>query len=157
MTIISEDFNLLHINIVLIVFLLVLINIVITMKVSKTLRYTSFLLCSSYMICSILIIAVYITFSWYLALGVGLLISDLMSNWLKKQIAIAAEEELKGGFGLTKKIRLEQIEQFILNASPVDLNRAKKFEKNPVKYNKVMFMAICNVMGFLTALGIMVE
>ena len=156
MSIISQHFNLSNINIVLIVFLIVIINIIITMKIDRRIRYGSFLVYSSYLLCTILISAVYLTFTWYLAILIGLLLADLTSKWVKKQLVIAAEEEKKGGFGLTKKIRLKQIENYILKASPVDLNKVKKFEENPIRLNKAMFMVASNAIAFLIAIAILV-
>jgi len=142
-----DKINILHINIVMIIFVVMIINIIITMKVNKKARYSAFIVYSAYIICTDLIIAGYIVFVWYVAIPVGLLVADLASIWLNKQLKIAAEEEEKGGFGLTKKKRLKQIESYIFKASPADMNRVKKFKENPVNFNKIMFMSLCNAMA----------
>lgn len=154
MRLLNENFSFLKLDIVLGVFVLAMILIVITMKVNKEMRYASFLVYSAYSISTILNVAAYVAFTWYLALPVGLLIADLISRWVKKQLALAEEEEKKGGFGLTKKKRMAQMEQYILKASPVEQNRVKKLGENPVKFQRAMFMTTVAVIGFLIAVAI---
>lgn len=156
MRIISEDFSLTNINITLLVFLIAMLCIVITMKVNKKARYASFLVYASYMVCSILITAVFLTFTWYLAILIGILLSDLSSQWVKKQLQLAREDEQKGGYGLTKQIREQQKEAFILHAAPLDLKKAAYFEQHPVKYNRPLFMTVVNGIGLLIAVAVIV-
>lgn len=154
MRLLSEEFSLLKLDIVLAVFVLAMVLIVITMKVNRELRYASFLVCSAYVICAILNVAAFVAFMWYLALPVGLLIGDLAARWLKKELAQAAEDEKKGGYGLTKRQREEQMQQYILKASPVEQNRVKRYGEHPVKFEKPMFMTAVTGIGFLIAVAI---
>ena len=156
MRLLHEYFSILKLDVVLLVFLFALVLIMIAMKVNRQMRYASFLVVSAYVICTILNVAAFVAFMWYFALPVGLLIGDLVSRWVKKQLEVATEEEQKGGYGLTKQQRLEQIEQYILKASPVELNRVKKFQEQPVKFQRTMFMTAVTVMGFLISIAISV-
>lgn len=156
MRLLNEYFSFLKLDIVLGVFLLAMVLIAITMKVNRRMRYASFLVVSTYIICTILTVAAFVAFMWYLALPVGLLIADLAGRWVKKQLAVAEEEEKKGGYGLTKRQRMEQMEQYILKASPVEMNRVKQFGENPVKFQKAMFMTAVTVIGFLISVAIAV-
>lgn len=156
MRLLHEYFSILKLDVVLFVFLFALVLIMIAMKVNRQMRYASFLVVSAYVICTILNVAAFVAFMWYFALPVGLLIGDLVSRWVKKQLEVATEEEQKGGYGLTKQQRLEQIEQYILKASPVELNRVKKFQEQPVKFQRTMFMTAVTVMGFLISIAISV-
>lgn len=149
MRLLHESFSFLKLDVVLVAFVLAMILIAITMKVNKQMRYASFLVVSAYIVCTILNTAVFVAFMWYLALPLGLLIADLIARWVKKELAVATEEEKKGGYGLTKRQRTAQIEQYILKASPVEMNRVKQFGENPVKFQKAMFMTAVTVMGFL--------
>lgn len=154
MRLLSESFSLLKLDLVLVAFVLAMVMIVITMKVNRQMRYASFLVCSAYVICAILNVAVFVAFMWYLAIPMGLLLGDLACRWLKKELAVAEEEEKKGGYGLTKRHREAQIQQYILKASPVEQNRVKKYGENPVKVEKPMFMTAVTGIGFLIALAI---
>ena len=156
MRLLREFFSILKLDVVLFIFLLALVFILIAMKVNKQMRYASFLVISAYVICTILNVAAFVAFMWYFALPVGLLIGDLVGRWVEKQVDIATEEEQKGGYGLTKQQRLEQIEQYILKASPVELNRVKKFQEQPVKFQKAMFMTAVTVIGFLISIAVSV-
>lgn len=156
MPLLHEYFSVWKVDIVLGAFLLALILISITMKVNRQMRYTSFLVISAYVISTILNVAAFVAFMWYFALPVGLLVGDLIGRWVKKQLAVAEEEEKKGGYGLTKQQRLEQIEQYVLKASPVELNRVKQFAEHPVKFQKAMFMAAGTVIGFLISVAIII-
>ena len=157
MEIISEDFSLLNINIVLIILLIALINIVITMKVNHSIRYCVFLIYSSYILCTILCVAAYLTFSWYISIPLGILITDLASKWVKKQLVDAKEEEEKGGFGLTKRIRMQQIENYILNASPADLEKIRKFKEKPITFSRLALCTVTNGIALLIAIAIIVR
>lgn len=154
MQLLSEEFSLLKLDIVLAVFVLAMVLIVITMKVNRQMRYASFLVCSAYIICTILNVAAFVAFMWYLAFPVGLLLGDLASRWLKKELATAEEEEKKGGYGLTRRQREAQMQQYILKASPVEQNRVKQFGENPVKVERPMFITAVTGIGFLIALAI---
>ena len=154
MRLLNEFFSLLKIDIVLVVFLVALILIAITMKVNETMRYASFLVISAYIICTILNIVAFLAFMWYFAIPLGLLLGDLTSRWVKKELELATEEEKKGGYGLIKVRRKEQIEQYVLKASPVEMNRVKKFAENPVKFQRAMFMTAVTAIGFLISVVI---
>lgn len=154
MRLLNETFSLVKLDIVLAVFVFAMVLIVITMKVNRQMRYATFLVCSAYVICTILNVAAFVAFMWYLALPVGLLIADLASRWVKKELATAAEEEKKGGYGLTKRQREAQMQQYILKASPVEQNRVKQYGENPVKLERPMFMTAVTGIGFLIAVAI---
>lgn len=156
MRILNDHFSLLKVNMVLVAFVLALVLIIIAMKLNHQMRYASFLVISTYIICTILQVAIFLAFMWYWAIPIGLLLSDLASKWVKKELAVATEEEKKGGYGLTKKRRMEQIEQYVQKASPVEMNRVKKMTEKPVEFKRAMFMTGITAMGFLIAIIIMI-
>ena len=127
------------------------------MKVNKRARYSTFLIFSVYAVCTVMNTAVYVAFSWYIALCVGLLITDLAGSWIVKQLKIAADDEKKGGYGLTKKIREKQKEDFLLKPSPVEFAKIKEFEKKPAVFNKVVFMLVSNVFAILAAIALVIR
>ena len=149
MTVLNENLNYVHLNIALAIFLVVLVNIVIAIEVNQKARYAEFIVYSAYAICAVLSTVAYLAFSWYIAILICLLISDLMSKWVAKELVLASEEEKNGGYGLKKQIRKKQIEDFTQKASPYDLMKVKQFGEKPIKFSRPLFIVLTNVVSLM--------
>ena len=154
MRLLNEHFSILKVDIVLVILLLVLVLLAIAMKYNQKWRYAAFLVVSAYVVCTVLNVAAFVAFMWYFALPIGLLLADLTARWVKKQLAIALEEEKKGGYALTKSRREVQIEQFLFHWDPVEQKRIQQFAKKPVTFQKGMFMSAVTAIGFLISVAV---